>query len=52
MLNVNKIFRGRKAMSEEDMRSGIVVGGPAALAEKLRVKHGSTVGGLGNGVDS
>ena len=40
MLNVNKIFRGRKAMSEEDMRSGIVVGGPAALAEKLRVKHG------------
>ena len=39
MLNVHKIFRGRKEMSEEDMRSGTVVGGAVALAEKLRADH-------------
>ena len=39
MLNVHKIFRGRKEMSEEDMRSGTVVGGAVALAEKLKADH-------------
>ena len=39
MLKVHKIFNGRKQMPEDVMREGIILGGKAALAEKLKKEH-------------
>ena len=39
MLKAHKIFNGRKQMPEDEMRAGLIMGGKAALAEKLRKVH-------------
>ena len=39
MLKVNGIFNGRKQIPEDLMRDGIIMGGKAALAEKLKRDH-------------
>ena len=37
--NFDKIFKGRKCLSDAEMRKGLVSGGAVALAEKLRNSH-------------
>ena len=39
MLKVHGIFNGRKQIPEDLMRSGVIMGGKAALAEKLKKDH-------------
>ena len=36
----HKIFKGRKALPEEELRASLISGGVVALAEKLRIDHG------------
>ena len=36
----HKIFKGRKALPEEELRASLISGGVVALAEKLRNDHG------------
>ena len=38
--NFHKIFKGRKEIPEEELKAGLISGGVAALAEKLRTSHG------------
>ena len=39
MIKVHKIFNGRKQMPDDVMRAGTIMGGKAALAEKLKKDH-------------
>ena len=37
---MHKVFKGRKAIPETELKAGLIAGGTVALAEKLRNSHG------------
>ena len=40
LTNFDKIFKGRRCLSDTELRKGLVSGGVVALAERLRNAHG------------